>query len=119
MLRINRRAAILALVPGFWACGSGSEVRTEALEVMEEVFGPCFAEAGIEDWRDVAVVRTTEEVDGVVPVEIRLTLISSGEKVLYQFRVNTGLGDFSGIPGPGTGIPQSPAANELVAGCDA
>lgn len=88
-----------------------------ALTVTEEVFGDCLRADGLEDWQDAAVVRTATEVEGVVTVEVFAISVGTGREFEYQFRVNTGLGSYAGIPNPGAGIPVNDEASALVGRC--
>lgn len=97
--------------------GGGGDIETKANTIMREVFGPCFAPIYDGNLAEASVVRTSTETEGVVTVSVFLTDIATGTELIYNFRVNTGLGDYSGLPEPGTGIPVNDTAAALVESC--
>jgi hypothetical protein len=108
---------LVVVVLGAALGGGDSELETTALDVVDQTFGECLVASGLDDWRESAVVRTSTETDGVVTVAVFATRIATGEELRYEFRVNTGLGSYTGIPNPGTAIPIGADAERLRAAC--
>jgi hypothetical protein len=98
--------------------GSSGDIEDAATDIFMEVFGPCFASSGsATQIKDGLLVRLSTEVEGVVTVSLFGTNIATGQDVEYDFRINTGLGSYTGLPKPGTGIPLNDAASRRVATC--
>jgi hypothetical protein len=106
----------LVLAPS--VASADSKLEKKANAIMKAVYGPCFAPIYSGSLKKASVVRTSTETQGVVTVEVFLTTISTGRETTYQFRVNTGLGKYKGLPEPGSGIPTNGPARRLVLNCD-
>jgi hypothetical protein len=113
----------LALVFGEGSGTSSSGSRRNQLEVaatdiLWDVYGRCFnLPGGKQALKETTIVRQSSEIEGVITASVYLQNIATGKKETFDFRINTGLGSYRGVPQPGTGIPNNDEARRVVRNC--
>lgn len=96
----------------------GDRLEVAATDILWDVYGSCFGlPGGKQALTEAADVSLSSEIQGVVTVKVYLRSIATGKDQISEFRINTGLGSYQGIPQPGFGIANNDAARQVVQNC--